>query len=76
LKPRLPLETIFREDVYDNARDQELVSGFDRTMSDYYRGRIGGKKDTTWSEQLKPLFSTKLRPHMREFLYKCDFKMK
>jgi hypothetical protein len=53
-----------------------LVSGFDRTMSDYYRGRIGGKKDTTWSEQLKPLFSTKLRPHMRAFLYKCDFKMK
>lgn len=76
VKPRLPLETIFREDTYDDARDQELVSKFDRTMNDYYRERTGGNKDTTWSEQLKPLFTTKLRPHMREFLSKCGFKMK
>ncbi|MBC7182907.1 MAG: oxygen-insensitive NADPH nitroreductase, partial [Marinobacter sp.] len=58
------------------ARDEELVAGFDRTMNQYYRERTGGNKDTTWSEQLKPLFTSKLRPHMRDFLRKYGFEMK
>ncbi|WP_375191473.1 oxygen-insensitive NADPH nitroreductase [Marinobacter sp.] len=76
IKPRLPVEAILRQDYYANARDEELVAGFDRTMNEYYRVRTGGNKDTTWSEQLKPLFTAKLRPHMREFLRKCGFEMK
>ena len=76
VKPRLPVEAILREDYYSDARDEELVAGFDRTMNDYYRERTGGNKDTTWSEQLKPLFTSKLRPHMRDFLRKCGFEMK
>ena len=75
-KPRLPVEAILREDYYSDARDEELVAGFDRTMNEYYRERTGGNKDTTWSEQLKPLFTSKLRPHMRDFLRKCGFEMK
>ena len=76
VKPRLPVEAILREDYYSDARDEELVAGFDRTMNEYYRERTGGNKDTTWSEQLKPLFTSKLRPHMRDFLRKCGFEMK
>ena len=76
MKPRLPVEAILREDYYSDARDEELVAGFDRTMNEYYRERTGGNKDPTWSEQLKPLFTSKLRPHMRDFLRKCGFEMK
>ncbi|MBW4935373.1 oxygen-insensitive NADPH nitroreductase [Marinobacter sp. F4206] len=68
VKPRLPVETILKEDYYQDGQDQQQVESFDTTMNDYYRERTGGNKDTTWSEQLKPLFTTKLRPHMKDFL--------
>lgn len=76
IKPRLPLEAILKEDFYDDSRDAELVAAFDETMRDYYAKRTGGTKDTTWSEQLKPLFTSKLRPHMRSFLQAQGFEMK
>lgn len=76
VKPRLPLETILKTDAYDDSADEEQVTTFDETMRLYYRARTGNNKDTTWSEQLKPLFTAKLRPHMREFLRKRGFEMK
>ncbi|KAA1174440.1 oxygen-insensitive NADPH nitroreductase [Marinobacter salinexigens] len=76
VKPRLSLETILKEDYYDDSRDEEQVAAFDATMHRYYNERTGGNKDTNWSEQLAPLFTTKLRPHMREFLTKRGFEMK
>ncbi|TNE73253.1 MAG: oxygen-insensitive NADPH nitroreductase [Gammaproteobacteria bacterium] len=76
VKPRLPLETVLKEDYYDDSRDEEQVASFDATMNRYYSERTGGNKDTNWSEQLKPLFTTKLRPHMRDFLTKRGFEMK
>ncbi|HET8799553.1 MAG TPA: oxygen-insensitive NADPH nitroreductase [Marinobacter sp.] len=76
VKPRLPLASILKEDYYDDSQDEALVAAFDDTMGDYYRQRTGGNKDTTWSEQLKPLFTSKLRGHMREFLIKRGFEMK
>ncbi len=76
VKPRLPVEAILREDYYQDDRDAALVAEFDATMNRYYRERTGGNKDTNWSEQLKPLFTTKLRPHMREFLVNRGFRMK
>lgn len=68
VKPRLPVETILKEDYYQDQQDSQQVAAFDETMNAYYRERTGGNKDTTWSEQLKPLFTTKLRPHMTGFL--------
>lgn len=76
VKPRLPLESILKEDYYHDDRDEDLVATFDATMRNYYKARTGGTKDTTWSEQLKPLFTSKLRPHMREFLQGKGFEMK
>lgn len=76
IKPRLPLEAILKEDYYDDTGDAELIAAFDETMRDYYARRTGGTKSTDWSEQLKPLFSSKLRPHMREFLQNQGFEMK
>jgi hypothetical protein len=44
-------------------------------MNTYYLARTGGNKDTNWSEQLKPRFTSKLRPHMKDFLKGKGFKM-
>ncbi|WP_342631694.1 oxygen-insensitive NADPH nitroreductase [Marinobacter alkaliphilus] len=76
VKPRLPLAAILKEDSYDDSTDERLVASFDDTMARYYRERTGGNKDTSWSEQLKPLFTSKLRPHMKEFLNKRGFGLK
>lgn len=76
VKPRLPLASILKEDYYQDEEDEKLVSDFDDTMRAYYRQRTGGNKDTNWSEQLKPLFTSKLRPHMKDFLQGKGFKMK
>ena len=74
VKPRLPVETILKEDVYSEDPDQ--VEAFDDTMQGYYQARTGGNKDSNWSQNLTPLFDTKLRPHMRDFLVKRGFEMK
>ncbi|MGM0569902.1 oxygen-insensitive NADPH nitroreductase [Marinobacter sp.] len=74
VKPRLPVESILMEDEY--REDTGSVDGFDDVMRTYYGERVGGTKDTNWSEQLSPLFNAKLRPHMREFLLKRGFELK
>ncbi|RUR29497.1 oxygen-insensitive NADPH nitroreductase [Vreelandella andesensis] len=74
VKPRLPVEAILKEDVY--CDDTEQVEAFDSTMQAYYQARSTGNKTTDWSHNLTPLFDSKLRPHMRDFLVKRGFEMK
>lgn len=75
IKPRLPVSAILKEDTY--TADTETVDTFDTTMQTYYQTRKGGgNKDSRWSQNLAPLFDSKLRPHMREFLVKRGFEMK
>ncbi len=74
VKPRLPVEAILKEDTYTDDREQ--VEAFDATMHAYYQSRKGGNKESNWSSNLTPLFDTKLRPHMRDFLVKRGFEMK
>ncbi|MBZ0335601.1 oxygen-insensitive NADPH nitroreductase [Marinobacter sp. AL4B] len=76
VKPRLPLTSILKQDVYDDSDDEIQVAEFDDTMTRYYQERTGGNKNTNWSEQLKPLFTSKLRAHMKEFLNKRGFGIK
>ncbi|MFI0471887.1 oxygen-insensitive NADPH nitroreductase [Halomonas sp. HMF6819] len=74
VKPRLPVEAILKQDVYQDDREQ--VAAFDETMRAYYQARSSANKDTDWSHNLTPLFETKLRAHMREFLIERGFEMK
>lgn len=76
VKPRLPVGSILMEDYYRNDEAGEQVAGFDDTMNRYYLERSDGNKDTNWSEQLKPLFTSKLRPHMQSFLQSKGFGLK
>lgn len=74
VKPRLPVEAILKENTYYD--DHEQVAAFDDTLRAYYSERRGGNKESDWSHNLTPLFDSKLRPHMREFLVKRGFEMK
>ncbi|RUR33594.1 oxygen-insensitive NADPH nitroreductase [Vreelandella nanhaiensis] len=74
VKPRLPVEAILKEDYYSD--DGEQVEAFDTTMQAYYQSRSSSNKNTDWSHNLTPLFDSKLRPHMREFLIERGFEMK
>lgn len=74
IKPRLPVEAVLKEEVYQE--DAAEVAAFDDTMRTYYRARSSANKDTDWSHNLTPLFETKLRAHMREFLVERGFEMK
>ncbi|WP_069384472.1 oxygen-insensitive NADPH nitroreductase [Halomonas caseinilytica] len=74
IKPRLPVEAILKEDVYED--DKAHVAAFDASMQRYYSERKGGNKSSDWSRNLTPLFETKLRPHMRDFLVERGFEMK
>jgi len=69
-KPRMPLEAILKENNYTSADTQAHVEGFDATMEEYYLARTEGNKSSNWSKQLHPLFTTRLRLHMKEFLKK------
>lgn len=75
VKPRLPVSAILKEDAY--TPDTEAVDAFDASMQTYYQTRKGGgNKDSRWSQNLTPLFDSKLRPHMHDFLVKRGFEMK
>ncbi|MEQ6916327.1 oxygen-insensitive NADPH nitroreductase [Halomonas aquatica] len=74
VKPRLPVSAILKEDTYTDDREQ--VADYDETMHGYYQARKGGNKQSDWSRNLTPLFDTKLRPHMRDFLVRRGFEMK
>lgn len=76
VKPRLPLATILKTDRYDDSQDEEQVAAFDATMHQYYQTRTGGTKDTNWSKELRPLFTSKLRAHMKDFLNRRGFGVK
>ncbi len=76
VKPRLPLASILKKDYYHDEQEATLVATFDDTMRTYYLERTGGNKETNWSEQLKPLFTSKLRPHMKDFLENKGFGVK
>ncbi|MDP2547332.1 oxygen-insensitive NADPH nitroreductase [Oceanobacter sp. 4_MG-2023] len=76
VKPRLPLASILKQDYYDDSQDEAQIAEFDAAMEAYYQQRTGNKKITNWSEQLRPMFSQKLRPHMKDFLFSKGFEMK
>ncbi|MDR3670787.1 MAG: oxygen-insensitive NADPH nitroreductase [Holophaga sp.] len=75
VKPRLPLSAVLQEDRYRDAGARAGIERYDQQLRDYYRTRSGGRKDSTWSEEMKSL-AGKSRPHMREFLARRGFALK
>lgn len=76
VKPRLPMATVLKDDVYSDEGDHEVIADYDETMREYYRSRTGGTKDTSWSEEMARLVDGERRPHMRDFLAKRGFELR
>jgi len=76
VKPRLPAPVVLKQEVYNEAGDEEAIAAYDEGIRDYYRTRTGGGHGISWSEQVSALLSEKARPHMKGFLADQGFKFK
>ena len=76
IKPRLPLSVLLKDEIYNDAGDEEAIAEYDQHVREYYRNRTGGGHGRSWSEQVATLLAEKSRPHMREFLAARGFKFR
>lgn len=76
VKPRLPIDVVLKDDVYDDAGDRERIEAYDETVREYYRTRTGGNKESSWSEEMARLVDGERRPHMRPFLAARGFELR
>ena len=76
IKPRLPLSVVVKEERYHNSDDTADILDYDKQLSNYYRTRTGGTKDSSWTQEMKALVGKESRPHMRGFLKYRGFTMK
>ncbi len=76
VKPRMPLSSVLMQDQYKQDSHVDNINTYDETVREYYRTRTGGKKDSSWSEEMKKLIGKESRPHMREFLASKGFTLR
>ncbi|SKC84137.1 oxygen-insensitive NADPH nitroreductase [Maledivibacter halophilus] len=76
IKPRLPLDVVFKKDKYSTSGDEDRIKEYDKLAREYYLKRTKGKRDDTWSKQMAEKMEKELRPHMKEFLRNKGFEMK
>lgn len=67
-KPRLPLNSFLKEDIYQAENEAGDISLYDEEMLNYYRQRTKNKKYQSWSEQMAGILSKENRPFMKAFL--------
>ncbi|TDF94109.1 oxygen-insensitive NADPH nitroreductase [Paenibacillus piri] len=68
LRPRLPLAAVLHENTYDPERMTRPMEEYDRIIQQYITKRTGGKKTSTWSEDMTAKLKTPARLHMKSFL--------
>jgi hypothetical protein len=73
VKPRLPLEAIFKTDRYEQDNEEGFLKAYDRVTNAYYQTRDSNLKAQTWTGQIADFMSLKVRPHMKSFLQKQGF---
>lgn len=76
IKPRLPLDVVFKQNKYNTDGDEERIEEYDKLAREYYIKRTKGKRDDTWTKQMSEKMEKELRPHMKEFLKNKGFEMK
>ncbi|PLT29130.1 oxygen-insensitive NADPH nitroreductase [Peribacillus deserti] len=69
-KPRLPFEHVYMEDEYQQSKDRylEQLKDYNRTTSEYYKERTGGKRSDTWTSQMAHMLSAGRRMYMKTFV--------
>jgi nitroreductase len=73
VKPRMPIEIVYKRDRYDANDLDRLLQIYDRKMNAYYKSRNTNLKNETWSRQMAEFMQKKIRPHMRAFLQSRGF---
>ncbi|MFD0676615.1 MULTISPECIES: oxygen-insensitive NADPH nitroreductase [unclassified Paenibacillus] len=72
-RPRLPLDAVLHENTYDSDRMTKSVEDYDRTMKEYITLRTGGKRTSTWTEDMANKLKTPARLHMKSYLEEQGF---
>ncbi|KMJ59252.1 NADPH-dependent oxidoreductase [Bacillus sp. LL01] len=78
VKPRLPLENIYHEEMYqqDETLYKEQLEDYNKEISAYYHGRTQGKRSDTWTSQMAGMLREPKRMHMKDFMEKQGFAKK
>ncbi len=76
VKPRLPLDVVLKDDVYSIEGEAEAIREYDEVVSEYYSTRSGGRKDSSWTQEMAGLVDGEKRPHMRPFLTDRGFELR
>lgn len=76
VKPRIAVEAVLMQEQYDASGQPQHVAAYDSVVSEYYKTRTGGKKDSNWSQEMRALVGKESRPHMRGFLKDQGFAMR
>jgi nitroreductase len=76
VKPRLPLDVVLKEERYNDSGDRDRIAAYDEEMRSYYRGRSGGTKESSWTEEMAGLVEGERRPHMKQFLADRGFELR
>ena len=73
VKPRLPLEVIFKENQYDDTQDTQKLADYDQQIEAYYQSRTGNNKVSGWTDQISGMLVKEARPHMLGYLQDRGF---
>lgn len=76
VKPRLPVEAIIHENLYDEEKYRSIIDYYDEIMADYYKHRLSNKKESNWSKTMGEFFLKTRRTHMRSFVVSQGFNLK
>lgn len=73
VKPRLPVEAVLHENVYNEAKYEDLLPAYDEIMKEYYASRETNTREATWTEEMADFLEQPRRTHVQAFLEKQGF---
>ncbi len=73
LKPRLPMDIIFKTDSYNDESDNKLIAQYNKEVEQYYIKRTGGEQKESWSERCSRLMMEKTRDGLGQVIQKQGF---
>ncbi|WP_062198607.1 oxygen-insensitive NADPH nitroreductase [Massilibacterium senegalense] len=78
LRPRYPMSVAYHENVYqiDEEALKKQLDEFDEVVSAYYVERTKGRRNETWTNQMKDTLKEAKRTYIKDYLTKQGFPLK
>jgi FMN reductase (NADPH) len=73
VKPRLPVDVVLHEDVYDNSSYSTALDSYDEVMNEYFSSRSSNRKAMNWTMMMADFYSKKNRAYIKDFLAQKGF---